>query len=893
MAAVVRSRADLQRVYEEIATTVAQALGFLAVVVNVYRPAWDDYEVVVVEGDDAAAREALLGEHVDPVELARLLDERFRRHGTFLVPYDQFDFRSTGMTWVSGTDGGDAPDAWHADDALLVPLTSSDGRPLAFLSLDDPIDGRRPNDGALEIVSAVAAIAASVIEHAQLSAEAARHRAAVEHLLRVSSELTTSTSRTEMLRAVCEGIRDGLGFEKAGVFLDVARDGRLLPVAGVGFEGVEDLGSFTTAAIEPMMAPELQREGCVLMDSATARAMASELGVPTVYASHSNGRGPHAWDHHWLMVPLRDRTGALVGFLWADDPTDRLLPGVDGLRALRAFANHAVAALEAANHLERMRELAELDPLTGLRNRRGFEQGLEDGRAPLALVICDLDHFKRVNDTLGHPVGDEVLRRFADLLRGCTREDDVAVRLGGEEFALVLSGVGEREALAVAERLRREVAATFRDFPVPISVSVGIADGARDVGAEALVRAANRALYAAKRLGRDRCVVHHAETLAMLDALADERAGEQLAAAMLLAETLDLRDVATARHSETVGRYAEQIAAELGLVTGSRGARARRRRAARHRQARHLRRRAAQAGPAREPRVAGGPAPPRDRRPDPRARQPARRRRLGALAPRADRRHGLPARARRPGDPARGPHPRGGRRLRGDDGGPAVPQRVDRGRGARRAAPRRGNAVRPARGRGVRARARRLKLAVIPARGLADRELHRDPLRRLSLDVGARLLVEVGAAVPLRDLRADPRDQREVAMDAALALEHHAAQLVVRVAGLELQRAARVTLEVAHLLRLRVRPRPALALAHHEPQRHQVRPGVAPHRGAGDDALIGDERGGLVGRHRDLAAAAHELGASSRSAAASTASRASAGSSTAASPASLRISFTR
>ena len=66
VAAVVRSRADLQHLFEEIASTTAQALGFLAVVVNVYRPAWDDYEVVVVEGDDAAAREALLGEHVEP-----------------------------------------------------------------------------------------------------------------------------------------------------------------------------------------------------------------------------------------------------------------------------------------------------------------------------------------------------------------------------------------------------------------------------------------------------------------------------------------------------------------------------------------------------------------------------------------------------------------------------------------------------------------------------------------------------------------------------------------------------------------------------------------------------------------------------------------------------------
>jgi diguanylate cyclase (GGDEF)-like protein/putative nucleotidyltransferase with HDIG domain len=566
VAAVVRSRADLQRLFEEIASTVAQALGFLAVVVNVYRPAWDDYEVVVVEGDDAAAREALLGEHVDPAQLARLLDERFRRHDAYLVPHDQFDFESTGMTWVTGTAGAPGPDAWHPDDALLVPLIASDGRPLAFLSLDDPVDGRRPGDGALEVVSAVAAIAAGVIEHAQLAAEAARHRAAVEHLLRVSSELTTSKSRAEMLDAVCEGIRDALGFEKAAVFLDEAGDGRLVLSAGVGFDDdVDGIGPFPGAALEAMMAPDYEQEGCVLIDSPTAHAMAAELGIPTVYASHHNGRGPRAWNHHWLMVPLRNREGSLLGFLWADDPVDLLLPGVDGLRALRAFANHAIGAIESARHLERMRQLAELDPLTGLRNRRGFEQGLESRRAPLALLICDLDHFKRVNDTLGHPVGDDVLRTFSDLLRDCTRENDVAVRLGGEEFALVLSAVGEREALAVAERLRREVAATFRDFPVPISVSVGIADATRDDGAEALVRAANRALYAAKRLGRDRCVVHHAETLAMLDALADDRAGEQLAAAMLLAETLDLRDVATARHSETVGRYAERIAHELQL----------------------------------------------------------------------------------------------------------------------------------------------------------------------------------------------------------------------------------------------------------------------------------------------------------------------------------------
>ena len=554
VAAVVRSRDDLLRLLEAVAATAATELGFGAVVVNMHRPAWDDYEAVVAGDRDGAARDELLGRRVAQADLDRQLDERFRRHGAYLVTHDGHDLSEPG--------GG--PDAWHPDDVLLVPLTASDGRSLAFLSLDEPVDGRRPSDAALEVLSAVAAIAASVIEHAQLAASAARHRGAVEHLLRVSSELTASRSRAEMLRAVCEGIRDALGFELAGVFLDERGDGRLLPVAGIGFDFSEGLGSFTAAALERMIAPELVHEGCVLLDCTTARALAAEAGMPTVYASRNNGRGPLAWDHHWLMVPLRDRTGALLGFLWADDPADRLLPGVDGLRALRAFANHAVGAIEAARQVERLRELAELDPLTGLRNRRGFEQGL-DGCGPLALLICDLDHFKRVNDTLGHPAGDDVLRRFADLLRDCTREDDAAVRLGGEEFALVLSGAGEHEALAVAERLRRRVAAEFREFPVPISVSVGIADSRPCDGAEALVRAANRALFAAKRLGRDRCVVHHADTLAMLDALADDRPGEQLAAAMLLAETLDLRDVATARHSETVGRYAERIAAELGL----------------------------------------------------------------------------------------------------------------------------------------------------------------------------------------------------------------------------------------------------------------------------------------------------------------------------------------
>ncbi len=122
--------------------------------------------------------------------------------------------------------------------------------------------------------------------------------------------------------------------------------------------------------------------------------------------------------------------------------------------------------------------------------------------------------------------------------------------------------------MAIAERLRAAVPAAFADFPWPLTTSVGVAvSGPGAETASLVLRAATRAVFGAKRLGRDRCVAYHAEALeALLGSLEEEGdGGEQLAAAMLLAETLDLRDVSTARHSQTVGRYAEGIARALEL----------------------------------------------------------------------------------------------------------------------------------------------------------------------------------------------------------------------------------------------------------------------------------------------------------------------------------------
>ncbi len=171
----------------------------------------------------------------------------------------------------------------------------------------------------------------------------------------------------------------------------------------------------------------------------------------------------------------------------------------------------------------RVVRLARHDALTGLLGRRAFLEQLESEWArcarlglPLSLLAVDVDHFKRLNDSLGHAAGDECLRRVARALEEATRRPgDAAGRLGGEEFALLLPGAAHADAHAIAESLRARIEAEripHPDSPVGpcITVSVGVATaepaGAPGPGCEALLRQADRALYAAKRGGRNRVV---------------------------------------------------------------------------------------------------------------------------------------------------------------------------------------------------------------------------------------------------------------------------------------------------------------------------------------------------------------------------------------------------
>jgi diguanylate cyclase (GGDEF)-like protein len=191
------------------------------------------------------------------------------------------------------------------------------------------------------------------------------------------------------------------------------------------------------------------------------------------------------------------------------------LPG--DTATLSAYAAHAAIALSNAHLVERLERQAAEDPLTGLANQRAFHRycTTEFSRAQRAgsevsIIMLDLDHFKMINDEHGHPYGDQVLLGVADALRTSIREHDTVARMGGEEFAILLPETDANTAHQTAERVRGAIA-QLPFARTMLSCSAGVATAAaRDVSPVDLLELADKALYQAKRLGRDRTVTSRA-----------------------------------------------------------------------------------------------------------------------------------------------------------------------------------------------------------------------------------------------------------------------------------------------------------------------------------------------------------------------------------------------
>ncbi|WP_232496422.1 sensor domain-containing diguanylate cyclase [Novosphingobium kaempferiae] len=267
------------------------------------------------------------------------------------------------------------------------------------------------------------------------------------------------------------------------------------------FKAIEGIDAQETPRSESFCAHAIQQNAPLLIPDATQDSRVADYPAVT----------QDPWVRAYAGVPLVTSDGYNVGALCAVDTKTREFTDSE-LDILRNFARIVVNEME-------LRRIAERDQLTGALTRRGFIEKVNQeiarchryGRTA-SLVLIDVDHFKSVNDTWGHPAGDAVLRDLSATLSAAGRSADVLGRLGGEEFAMLLPETGIADALAAAERFRTAVAsrpivaAPNNTISVTASFGIAVLDQSVTVAEEWIARA-DGPLYRAKRGGRNRCVV--------------------------------------------------------------------------------------------------------------------------------------------------------------------------------------------------------------------------------------------------------------------------------------------------------------------------------------------------------------------------------------------------
>jgi diguanylate cyclase (GGDEF)-like protein len=375
---------------------------------------------------------------------------------------------------------------------LCVPIAKGE-QVLGLLSVQsDSLMGYTHRD--LQLLQAIATQAATAIENAQLYDEARRARDELSVLYEAAKTMSSSLELQAVLDNLVQVTCRAFAYEYGAILLvdeptndlvvhafhgyDLSVRGYRVPV-GKGVTGwVQSTGT-------PVIIPDV-------------RADARYIGFNEVIASE-------------IAVPLIIE-GKVIGVFNVESPRPQAF-GERDIQILAALSAYATIAIQNARLFEQTKRLAITDGLTELFNHRYLHEAM--GRAlerctldgqPLALIMLEVDNFKRYNDTYGHQRGDEVLRIMADLLRKGSRTTDLVARYGGDEFMIVLPNSSKEAAHDIAERLRRMVEA----YPFPlgeniftsVTLSVGVAAAPEDgTTVDAVVEAVDRAQYTAKSSG--------------------------------------------------------------------------------------------------------------------------------------------------------------------------------------------------------------------------------------------------------------------------------------------------------------------------------------------------------------------------------------------------------
>ncbi|MGA2021623.1 MAG: sensor domain-containing diguanylate cyclase [Candidatus Sulfotelmatobacter sp.] len=310
----------------------------------------------------------------------------------------------------------------------------------------------------------------------------------------IAQQTTAVLDLEDLLSRVCQLIQDAFHVPHVSLFLREDHDLVLRAHHGTLTPNIPEGGRFAATA-EPWAS--ILADNCTAMDKDLCKAP-----TRTKFFAETASR---------MCIPLVS-FGQTLGVLALDSAK------VDAFRdgdqqSLESVADICATAIQNAHYVDRVKQLAYLDGLTGIFNRRFFElrimEEIERARrygTGMAVIMADIDEFKRLNDEFGHVLGDEVLRQVSSLFHQQLRKVDVVCRYGGEEFGILLTQVKTQQAMAVAEKLRKMVEGwQFPGVPRTVTISAGAATFPQHgTTRDGLVRAADNALYAAKQAGRNK-----------------------------------------------------------------------------------------------------------------------------------------------------------------------------------------------------------------------------------------------------------------------------------------------------------------------------------------------------------------------------------------------------
>ena len=341
----------------------------------------------------------------------------------------------------------------------------------------------------------------AALRSARLDDERRQRLHAIERVLAVSRSLVADLDRSRIVASITDVVADLLDADVVALFSRRA-DGAYRLEAGVG------LSSDAVGLEAPVRMGMIER--CIF-ERARVEGLHDVAAWPAAFAAARLGG---ATQHAAMALPIvvGDVVAAVLVVTRAG--ADHAYSELERRIADLLTAQIAIALQNADLHA-RVADSALRDPLTGLLNRRFFDEAVETAHAnarragtELSLIVLDLDRFSAVNNEHGHAVGDAVLRRVARAIKGAVREGDVVVRYGGEEFVVIAPATDGDGAVLAAERIRAAVAATAYEpidgRLIPLTISAGVASLVDEADGRGLFRAADSALLAAKRAGRDR-----------------------------------------------------------------------------------------------------------------------------------------------------------------------------------------------------------------------------------------------------------------------------------------------------------------------------------------------------------------------------------------------------